>query len=178
MIHLVYFSNRNLSQEEYNYTTTKREGLDMIYALQNLFHYLLRGNFKLFTKHSYLNYLVNNPILLGWIYKWLLLFLDLSFEVIFEPQKHNHGPNHVSWIESGKVDRLVDDQLPNAVFFRIESIMDHLEDISLLASPYERFKMIIPQHRNIIWLLEHWNITWSWDNFINWELMGFCVNAY
>jgi hypothetical protein len=39
--HPVYFSSRNLSQAEHNYTTTEREGLEMVYALQKFRHYLL-----------------------------------------------------------------------------------------------------------------------------------------
>jgi hypothetical protein len=42
-----------------NYTTTEREGLAMIYALQKFRHYLLGGHFKFFTNHSALKYLVN-----------------------------------------------------------------------------------------------------------------------
>jgi hypothetical protein len=32
--HTIYFASRKLSQDEHNYTTTKREGLAMIYSLQ------------------------------------------------------------------------------------------------------------------------------------------------
>jgi hypothetical protein len=33
--HLIYFSNRKLSDSENNYTTMEHEGLAMVYALQN-----------------------------------------------------------------------------------------------------------------------------------------------
>jgi hypothetical protein len=36
MDHPIYFARRKLSQAERNYTTTEREGLAMIYALQSL----------------------------------------------------------------------------------------------------------------------------------------------
>ena len=50
---------------EKNYTTTKIEGLAMVYALQKFRHYLLGGHFKMFTDHSALKYLVNKPVLAG-----------------------------------------------------------------------------------------------------------------
>ena len=72
--HLLSFSRRNLSTAEINYTTTEREGLTMVYMLQKFRHYLLGGNFKMFTNHSTLKYLVNKPMLGGRICIWLLLF--------------------------------------------------------------------------------------------------------
>jgi hypothetical protein len=50
--HPLSFASRKLSTVEINYTTTKREGLAMVYALQKFRHYLLRGHFKMFTDHS------------------------------------------------------------------------------------------------------------------------------
>jgi hypothetical protein len=62
--HPLAFASRNLSTAEINYTTTEREGLAMVYALQK-FHYLLGGHFKMFTDHSALKYLVNKLVLGG-----------------------------------------------------------------------------------------------------------------
>ena len=41
--HPISFDNRKLSVVENNYTTTKRKGLDMVYALHKFIHYLLGG---------------------------------------------------------------------------------------------------------------------------------------
>jgi hypothetical protein len=72
--HLLAFSSRKLSTTEINYTTTDREGLDMVYALQKFRRYLLGGHFKMFIDHSLLKCLVNKPVLGGRICRWLLLF--------------------------------------------------------------------------------------------------------
>jgi hypothetical protein len=63
--HPLAFSSIKLSTTEINYTTTKREGLSMVYALQKFRHYLLGGHFKMFTDHSMLKYLVNKLVLGG-----------------------------------------------------------------------------------------------------------------
>ena len=52
MDHPIYFASRKLSQDERNYTTKKREGLAMVYALQKLRSFKLGGHFKFFTDHS------------------------------------------------------------------------------------------------------------------------------
>jgi hypothetical protein len=85
MDHPIYFVSQKLSQVEHNYTTTEREGLVMIYALQKFRHYLLGSHFKFFSDHSTLKYLVNKPMLEGRICKWLLLFQEFSFEFIIKP---------------------------------------------------------------------------------------------
>jgi hypothetical protein len=55
----------NISTYEINYTTTGREGLAMVYALQNFRHYLLGGHFKMFIDHYALKYLINKPMFGG-----------------------------------------------------------------------------------------------------------------
>ena len=63
----------------------EREGLAMVYALQKFSHCLLGGHFNMFTDHSALQYLDNNPVLGGKIYRWLLLFQEFEFEIVVKP---------------------------------------------------------------------------------------------
>ena len=63
--HPITFASRKLSFVEKNYTTIEQGGLAMVYALQKFRNYLLGGHFKMFTDHSTLKYLVNNPVLGG-----------------------------------------------------------------------------------------------------------------
>jgi hypothetical protein len=50
--HLLAFASRKLSTAHINCTTTEREGLAMVYALQMFHHYLLGEHFKMFIDHS------------------------------------------------------------------------------------------------------------------------------
>jgi len=61
--HPITFSSRMLSNVERNYTTTKREGLAMVYELQKFKHYLLGAHLKMYTDHFSLRYLSNKPML-------------------------------------------------------------------------------------------------------------------
>lgn len=61
----IYFARTKLSLAECNYTTTKREGLAMVYASQKFRHYLLGAHFKMFIEHSTLKYLINKIVLGG-----------------------------------------------------------------------------------------------------------------
>ena len=96
---------------------TERESLAMVYALQNLRHYLLGGHFKMFTDHSSLQYLVNKPVLGGRIYRWLLLFQEFDFEIVVKPGRLNDGLDHLSRVVNGEESTNIDDGLPNAQLF-------------------------------------------------------------
>ena len=72
--HPLAFSSKKLSTVDINYTTTEREGLAMVYAMQKFLHYLLGGHFKMFIDHSALKYLVNKPLLGERMCRWLMLF--------------------------------------------------------------------------------------------------------
>jgi hypothetical protein len=50
--HPLDFARRNIFTTEINYTTTEREGLDMVYALQKFRHYLLGGHFKIIDRSA------------------------------------------------------------------------------------------------------------------------------
>jgi hypothetical protein len=132
----IYFASRKLSQEELNCTTTEREGLAMIYALQKFRHYFLGSHFKFFTNHSALKYLVNKPMLEGRQCRWLLLFQEFSFEVIIKPGRCNVGHDHLSRIEPGESGGAIDDQVRDVDLFNIEAIPEYLEDIAIFLSTW------------------------------------------
>ena len=73
----------------------------MVYALHKFIHYFMGGNFKMYTDHSALRYLVNKTMLGGNIYRWLLLFQEFDFEIIVKYGRLKLGPDHLSRIESG-----------------------------------------------------------------------------
>jgi hypothetical protein len=81
-----------------------------------------------------LKYIVNKPVLEGRICRWLLLFQEFSFEVIFKLGRCNIGLDHLSRLESGESGRVGDDQLPDADLFWVETIRDYLEDIKFFVS--------------------------------------------
>ena len=61
----ISFASRQLNDAEINYTTTKREGLAMVYVVKKFRHYLLAKQFIFFVDHQALLYLVNKPCATG-----------------------------------------------------------------------------------------------------------------
>ena len=86
----IAYASRLLSKAEKNYTTTEKEALAMVYAVNKFRHYLLGNRFIFYVDHLALRYLVNKPQVLGRLARWLLLFLEFDFKVIYKPGK-THG---------------------------------------------------------------------------------------
>eukprot|EP00253_Pinus_taeda_P016334 PITA_16334 len=100
----------------------------MVYALQKYRHYFLGGNFKTYTDHSMLKYLVNKPMFGGRICRWLLLFQEYDFEVVVKLGCLNVGLDHLSQIETGKKPTNLEG-LPNAQLYLVRIADGHFEDI-------------------------------------------------
>ncbi len=61
----------------------------MVFVLHKFIHYLLGNKFVFYVDHMALVYLVNKLHVLGKIAKWLLLFLEYDFIVVYKPSKTN-----------------------------------------------------------------------------------------
>src|SRR5271156_3220752 len=148
--HPIAYSSRKLSTTEKNYTTTEREGLAMVYALQKFRHYLLGSHFKMFTDHSTLKYLVNKPVLGGRICRWLLLFQEYNFEIIVKPGRLNLGPDHPSRLESGEEPTSLEDNLPDAQLCAIQMVDEYFQDIVQFPSTgFARTEMSTQQKKQL-----------------------------
>ncbi len=80
-------SSRLLNSIEKNYTTIKKEALTMVYALHKFKHYMSSNMFTFYVDHMALMYLVNKPHVYGRLTRWLLLFLEYDFKIVYKPSK-------------------------------------------------------------------------------------------
>ena len=83
----------------------------------------------MFTDHSALKFLVNKPVLGGKICRWLLLFQEYEFEIIFKSGNLNTGPDHLSRIESREEPTNLEARFPDAQLFSIKVVDAHFVDI-------------------------------------------------
>ena len=90
--HPIYFASRQLMAAEKNYTTTEREALGMIFAVQKFCHYLLSYPFTFYIDHDVLKYLINKPDLSGRFARWVLLLKEFNFIVVVCHSKSHRNP--------------------------------------------------------------------------------------
>ena len=125
-------ASRLLSKVEKNYTTTEKEALAMVYAVNKFCHYLLGNKFIFYVDHFALQYLVNKPQVSGRLARWLLLFLEFEFKVIYKPGKIHGVTDVLSRNEgaepaTGIPDQTTDAQLLSMQPDWIHPIIDYLK---------------------------------------------------
>jgi hypothetical protein len=84
------YSSRLLDFIKRDYSITKREVLAMVYALHKFRHYLLGNKFTFYVDHMALVYLINKPQFFGKLVRWLLLFLEYNFRILYK-----HSSSHL-----------------------------------------------------------------------------------
>jgi hypothetical protein len=84
---LVINVSKLFNDVEQNYSTTKKKTLVMVFTLHKFRHYLLENKFVFYVSQKVLVYLIKKPQNLGKIARWLLLFFEYDFIVIYKPGK-------------------------------------------------------------------------------------------
>ena len=128
----IAYTSRLLSKAEKNYTTTEKEALAMVYAVNKFRHYLLGNRFIFYVDHLALQYLVNKPQVSGRLARWLLLFLEFDFKVIYKPSKTHGVADALSCNEGAEPATGIPDQTTDAHLFSIQTdwtqpIIDYLQ---------------------------------------------------
>jgi hypothetical protein len=77
---------------KHNYSYIERETLAMVFVLHKFKHYLI----VFYVDDMALVYLMNKPKVLGCIARWLLLFLEYEFIMIYNPCKTHVTENAFS----------------------------------------------------------------------------------
>jgi len=116
----VYFASRQLDTTERNYTTIEREGLTIVFSCKKFRNYLLANHFTFYIDHHALLYLVNKPCTNGRIIRWLLLLQEFDFEIVIRKGKQYFMFDHLSRVRNGEPSTRVDDELPDAVLFKVD----------------------------------------------------------
>ena len=70
---MVYYASKTLNEARRNYTTTEKEFLAVVYALDKFRAYLLRAKIIIFTDHLALKYLLTKQNAKARLIRWVLL---------------------------------------------------------------------------------------------------------
>ena len=71
--YVVYYSSKTLNEAQRNYTTTEKELLTVVYALDKFRAYLLEAEIIIFTDHTTLKYLLTKKNAKARLIRWVLL---------------------------------------------------------------------------------------------------------
>ncbi len=94
----------------------------MVYALHNFFHYLFGNKFIFYVDHMALLYSVQKSQVLGIITRWLLLFLEYDFSVIYKPRRFHFVVDALFRMPNLKEENGVLDQTMDIMLFLLQLV--------------------------------------------------------
>ena len=101
----------------------------MVYALNKYRHYPLDNKFVFYVNHIALVYLVNKPHVSGRIARWLLLFQEYDFTVVYRLGKNHGVADAMSTLPNGEPSTGVEDQTKDVSLF-LQNKPEWLDDVT------------------------------------------------
>jgi len=112
----IYYTSKNLSPIELNYTITEKEFLAVIHAINKFRHYIIGYETFFHIDQSKITYLMNKPITNGKVKRWLLLLQEFNITILDRPWKENIVVDFLSRIQNDNKDVPTKDNFPDEYF--------------------------------------------------------------
>ncbi|CAN6562567.1 unnamed protein product [Malus baccata var. baccata] len=94
--HVIYYASRTLNDAQLNYSTTERELLAVVFALDKFRSYLLGTKVIIFTDHAALKYLLTKKEAKPRLIRWMLLLQKFDIEIRDKKGVENVVADHLS----------------------------------------------------------------------------------
>ena len=111
----ICYASKALADAQLNYTTTEKEFLAVLFALEKFRPYLLGSKIIVYTKHAALKYLMSKKEAKPRLIRWVLLLQEFDLEIKDKKGSENLVADHLSRLHttsSGEIcDTFADEQL-------------------------------------------------------------------
>nr|CAN69880.1 hypothetical protein VITISV_017361 [Vitis vinifera] len=94
--YVIYYASKTLNEAQRNYTTTKKELLAVVFALDKFCAYLVGSFIIVFTNHSALKYLLTKQDAKARLIRWILLLQEFDLQIRDKKGVENVVANHLS----------------------------------------------------------------------------------
>ena len=118
---MVYYASKTLNDAQMNYTTTEKELLAVVFALEKFRSYLVGSPIIVFTDHATLKYLISKQDAKPRLIRWILLLQEFDIEIRDKKGVENVVADHLSRLdfESKDHDDHFCDSFPDEQLFSV-----------------------------------------------------------
>ncbi|XP_024196029.1 uncharacterized protein LOC112199217 [Rosa chinensis] len=129
-LHVIYYASRTLNDAQVHYTTTEKELLPIIFALEKFQSSLLGSKVIVHTDHAALRYLLSKKDAKPRLIRWVLLLQEFDIEIKDKLGSENLVADHLSRLEHGKdsSDIPLIEHFPDEYLFRVDTEMPWFAD--------------------------------------------------
>jgi hypothetical protein len=119
LFHVIYYASRTLNDAQLNYSTTKKELLAVVFALDKFRSYLLGSKIIIYLDGVALRYLFSKKDAKSRLIRWILLLQEFDIEIRDKKGSENMVADHLSKLT---VD-ITEDDTPISKTFLDEQLM-------------------------------------------------------
>ncbi|XP_027185001.1 uncharacterized protein LOC113783139 [Coffea eugenioides] len=119
--HAIYYASRALNGAQLNYSTTEKELLAIIFALEKFRSYLLGAKVIIFSDHAALRYLLTKKEAKPRLIRWILLLQEFNLEIRDKKGAENLVADHLSRVQVIEDDIPLREAFPEEHLFYINS---------------------------------------------------------
>ncbi|XP_021751645.1 uncharacterized protein LOC110717300 [Chenopodium quinoa] len=127
----IYYASRTLDAAQANYTTTEKELLAVVFALNKFRSYLLGTKIVVFTDHAALKYLWSKDVSKPRLIRWILLLQQFNVEIKDKKGSDNSVTDHLSRLvieaDEGKVP--INEEFPDEQLHALNSRTPWFDDL-------------------------------------------------
>ena len=111
--HVIYYASRTLNDAQLNYSTTEKEFLAIIFALEKFRPYLIGSKVVIYSDHAALKYLLSKKDAKPRLIRWILLLQE--FDIVIKDKKgsENLVADHLSRLAHEKESLPLNEQFPD-----------------------------------------------------------------
>ena len=94
--HVIYYAFHTLNDVQLNYSTTEKQLLAVIFALEKFRTYLIGSKVIAYSDHATIRYLLTLKYAKSCLTRWILLLQELDLEIINKRGSENLVADHLS----------------------------------------------------------------------------------
>ncbi|RDY09843.1 Retrovirus-related Pol polyprotein, partial [Mucuna pruriens] len=134
-VHVIAYASRTMDPTQSNYTTTKKEILAIVFALDKFRSYLLSSKIIVFSNHVALRFLLKKLDAKPRLIRWMLLLQEFNIEIRDKKGAENSVADHLSRIERGIDPMPIKDEFSDEQLLHITTPMPWFAAICNFVAP-------------------------------------------
>ena len=126
----ICYASKVLDPAQINYTTTEKELLAVVYALEKFRSYLVGSRIIVYTDHAALRYLMTKKDAKPRLIRWILLLQEFDIEIRDKKGIENSVADHLSrmhWEGEEQSDIPINDTIPGEQLFSLFTLYTKLQ---------------------------------------------------
>ncbi|RDY08510.1 Retrovirus-related Pol polyprotein, partial [Mucuna pruriens] len=128
-VHVIAYASKTMDSAQQNYTTTEKELLAIVFALDKFRSYLLGSKIVVFSDHAALRYLLKKPDAKPRLIRWMLLLQEFDLEIRDKKGAENSVADHLSRIERESEQLPIRDEFPDEQLLHLKTATPWFADI-------------------------------------------------